>query len=89
MTNNIIYSWNSGLFVQDHTTGGVHVTTPNAINQGGYRRCPRILDAITIVRPEIIVRWHRMGFAAYWRWKSRPLGGRPRIRKEVRDPSEE
>ena len=31
-----------------------------------YRRCPRILDAITIVRPETVVRWHRMGFAA-WR----------------------
>jgi hypothetical protein len=28
-----------------------------------YRRCPRIPDAITIVRPETIVRWHRMGFA--------------------------
>jgi hypothetical protein len=50
-----------------------------------YRRCPRILDATTIVRPETIVRWHRIGFAAYWRWKSRPLGGRPRIGKEVRD----
>ena len=50
-----------------------------------YRRCPRILDAITIVRPETVVRWHRTGFAAYWRWKSRPLGGRPQIGKEVRD----
>jgi transposase InsO family protein len=50
-----------------------------------YRRCPRILDAITIVRPETVVRWHRMGFAAYWRWKSRSLGGRPRVGKEVRD----
>src|SRR3989475_12406824 len=50
-----------------------------------YRRCPRILDAVTIVRPETVVRWHRMGFAAYWRWKSRPLGGRPRIGKEMRD----
>src|SRR6202045_1873526 len=50
-----------------------------------YRRCPRILDAIIIVRPETIVRWHRMGFAAYWRWNSRPFGGRPRIGKEVRD----
>ena len=50
-----------------------------------YRRCPRILDAIAIVRPETVVRWHRMGFAAYWRWKSRPRGGRPRITKEVRD----
>jgi transposase InsO family protein len=50
-----------------------------------YRRCPRLLDAITIVRPETVVRWHRMGFAAYWRWKSRSPGGRPRIGKEVRD----
>ena len=50
-----------------------------------YRCCPRILDAITIVRPETVVRWHRMGFAAYWRWKSHPRGGRPRIGKEVRD----
>src|ERR1700732_4242009 len=50
-----------------------------------YRRCPRILDAITIVRPETVVRWHRMGFAAYWRWKSRPLGGRPRISQAVRN----
>jgi len=28
-----------------------------------YRRFPRILDAITIIRPQTIVRWHRMGFA--------------------------
>ena len=27
-----------------------------------YRRSPRILDAISIVRPETVVRWHRMGF---------------------------
>ena len=26
-----------------------------------------------------------MGFVAYWRWKSRSPGGRPRIAKEVRD----
>jgi hypothetical protein len=32
-----------------------------------YRRCPGILDAITIVRPETVVRWHRKGFAACWR----------------------
>ncbi len=50
-----------------------------------YRRCPRILNAITVVRPETILRWHRMGFAAYWRWRSRSPGGRPRIAKEVRD----
>jgi len=50
-----------------------------------YRRCPRILSAITIVRPETVLRWHRMGFVAYWRWKSRSPGGRPRIAKKVRD----
>jgi len=50
-----------------------------------YRCCPRILSAITIVRPETVLRWHRMGFVAYWRWKSRSPGGRPRIAKEVRD----
>jgi hypothetical protein len=32
-----------------------------------YRRCPRILGAATIVRPETVVRWHRKGFAVYWR----------------------
>ena len=50
-----------------------------------YRGFPRILNAITILRPETIVRWHRKGFGAFWRWKSRPLGGRPQIDKEVRD----
>jgi transposase InsO family protein len=50
-----------------------------------YRRYPRILDAITIFRPDTVVRWHRMGVSAYWRWKSRSHGGRPRIDKEVRD----
>ena len=48
-----------------------------------YRGFPRILDAIMILRPETIVRWHRKGFNAFWRWKSRPLGGRPQIDKEL------
>lgn len=50
-----------------------------------YRRCPEVLSAITIVRPETVVRWHHMGFRAYWRWKSRNLGGRPKIDEEIRD----
>jgi hypothetical protein len=32
-----------------------------------YRRYPRILDAMSIVRPETVVRWHRKGFTGYWR----------------------
>ncbi len=34
--------------------------------------------ALVIVQPETVLRWHREGFRAYWRWKSRPRGGRPR-----------
>jgi putative transposase len=37
-----------------------------------------------IVKPETVVGWHRAGFRLYWRWKSRPCGGRPRITPEVR-----
>jgi len=44
-----------------------------------YRWFPVILKAMTIIRPETLVRWHRAGFRRYWRWKSRNLGGRPRI----------
>jgi transposase InsO family protein len=44
-----------------------------------YRWFPSILKAITIIRPETLVRWHRAGFRRYWRWKSRSLGGRPQV----------
>ena len=49
-----------------------------------YRWFPAILQVLTIVRPETLVRWHRSGFRCYWRWKSRPLGGRPQIDTELR-----
>jgi len=49
-----------------------------------YRWCPLILEVLTIIRPETLVRWHRAGFRCYWRWKSRPLGGRPQIETELR-----
>jgi transposase InsO family protein len=42
------------------------------------------VNAIAIVRPETIIRWHRTGFGLYWRWKSRSRGGRPRIPLEIR-----
>src|SRR5258708_23202903 len=49
-----------------------------------YRWFPSILKVLTIIRPETLVRWHRAGFRCYWRWKSRPLGGRPQIHTELR-----
>ena len=49
-----------------------------------YALAPKILDALKILKPETVIRWHRAGFQAYWRWKSRPRGGRPRASAEVR-----
>jgi transposase InsO family protein len=49
-----------------------------------YRWFPSILQVLTIIRPETLVRWHRAGFRSYWRWKSRPRGGRPQIETDLR-----
>ncbi len=39
-------------------------------------------DALVVVRPDTIIRWHRAGWRLFWRFKSRP--GRPRIPVELR-----
>jgi transposase InsO family protein len=49
-----------------------------------YRRFPAILNALAIIQPETLVRWRRAGFRCYWRWKSRPRGGRPQIETNLR-----
>ena len=49
-----------------------------------YRSFPSILQVVTIIRPETLVRWHRAGFRCYWRWKSRSRGGRPQIGSDLR-----
>jgi transposase InsO family protein len=45
---------------------------------------PRWSDVLLIVKPETVVGWHRAGFRLFWRWRSRPRGGRPRIKDELR-----
>jgi hypothetical protein len=45
---------------------------------------PNVRDALTIVRPETVVRWHRAGFRSYWRWKSSRRAGRPALPADVR-----
>src|SRR5215471_13036198 len=41
-------------------------------------------EALHIVRPETVIRWHRQGFRAFWTWKS-PRGrvGRPPVSSEL------
>jgi transposase InsO family protein len=51
---------------------------------GLYRLVPGIVDALAIVRPETVIRWHRAGFRSFWRWKSRRRGGRPSVPLEIR-----
>jgi hypothetical protein len=51
---------------------------------GLYRLAPGELDALKIIRPETLLRWHRAGLRAFWRWKSRPRGGRPRTAANIR-----
>ena len=54
-------------------------TLDRLIFVGLYRLALSILGALAILKPETVIRWHRAGFRSYWRWKSRPRGGRPTV----------
>ena len=49
-----------------------------------YRWFPSILQVLTIIQPETLVRWHHAGFRRYWRWRSRSVGGRPQFETDLR-----
>ncbi len=51
---------------------------------GLYGLAPGVLSALAIVEPETVIRWHRAGFRLYWRWKSGPHDGRPKVPVDVR-----
>src|SRR5882724_6648820 len=44
--------------------------------------CCNWRDALVVVRPETMIRWHRAGWRLFWRLKSRP--GRRRFRLRFR-----
>ena len=46
---------------------------------------PSLLGLAQVVQPETILRWHRSGFKAFWRWKSRNRIGRPKVDPELRN----
>ena len=52
---------------------------------GLYGLMPNVRNALKILQPATVIAWHRAGFRAYWRWKSRPRGGRPQASAEVRE----
>src|SRR5438034_951561 len=45
---------------------------------------PGLLGMAQVVQPETILRWHRKGFKAFWRWKFRKRAGRPKIDRGLR-----
>src|SRR5260370_4423626 len=49
------------------------------------RLWPSLIGAAQVVQPETIIRWHRAGWKAFWRWKSRKRTGRPKIDRGLRD----
>ena len=50
-----------------------------------YRWFPSILSVLAIIRPETLVRWHRVGFRCYWRGnRAHGEGGRRSRRISVR-----
>ena len=51
---------------------------------GLYRIAPNVLNALVIVKPETVIRWHRAGFRLFWKWKSRSRSGRPKVPLEIR-----
>ena len=48
------------------------------------RLFPKMYDALAIVRPDAVIRWHRAGFRSYWRWKSRRRCRQPTMPLEIR-----
>ena len=40
-------------------------------------------SALVIVQPETVIQWHRTAFRTFWRWKSLPRVGRPRISRDL------
>src|SRR6202023_3144429 len=48
------------------------------------RLFPKMYEALAIVRPDTVIRWHNAGFRLYWRWKSRRPCGRPAVSLEIR-----
>jgi hypothetical protein len=38
---------------------------------GPHRIWPQVIDAMGLVKPAIILQWHRNKFRLHWRWRSR------------------
>ena len=62
-----------------------HVPIDRAFWVALARFWPRWKNSLVIVKPEMVVSWHRKGFRLYWRAISKRGPGRPPISPDLRD----
>jgi len=70
-------------FYQEHETKPRRLTDAARITLVFWSRWLDWKQALAIVRPQTLIRWHRRGFQLFWRWKSKP--GRPRLPRNIRE----
>jgi hypothetical protein len=81
------------LFLRHQLSVALRRAPPHLRLRGGDRALlawmtrlwPSLLGVVKVVQPETTLRWHRAGFRAFWRWKSRKRAGRPKIDHGLRD----
>jgi hypothetical protein len=39
---------------------------------------------LTVVQPDTVIRWNRTRWRLYWKWKSKPGRGKPKVSAELR-----
>ena len=70
-------------FYQEHETKPRRLTDAARITLVFWSRWLDWKQALAIVRPQTLIRWHCRGFQLFWRWKSKP--GRPRLPRNIRE----
>src|SRR5450759_2233251 len=68
------------LFLRHQLSISLRRAPPRLRLRGGDRAL-----LVWMTRLWTILRWHRTGFKAFWRWKSRNRAGRPKIDRGLRD----
>ena len=70
-------------FYQEHQVRRRRLTDSARYSLVFWSRLFAWKEALVIVKPETLIRWHRKGFKLFWRWKSRV--GRPRLPGNIRE----
>jgi putative transposase len=70
-------------FYQEHEVRPRRLTDAARIAMVFWSRWFKWKDALMVVQPDTLIRWHRRGFKLFWRWKSKP--GRPRLPGNIRE----